>query len=154
MVDRVSRKISRWTAIGLAVTAVLMILLFALSRGGLRRSWHKDPPSEDIVCLMEQDQYPLGTESITIQVENRGDYRGELNRPYLEVERSGKWYILPKNTQEPEPANLLFVYPGEPQEWEVYLGAYDMAPGKYRAVFDYWSNDGYFAFTFEIVEAE
>lgn len=149
-----SRKISRWTAIGLAVTAVLMILLFALSRDGLRRSWHKDPPSEDIVCLMEQDQYLLGTESITIQVENRGDYRGELNRPYLEVERSGKWYILPKNTQEPEPANLLFVHPGEPQEWDIYLASYVLTPGEYRAVFDYCLNDGYFAFPFEIVEAE
>lgn len=149
-----SRKTSRWTAIGLAAAAVLMLLPFAASRSRFPRSRHKNPPSEDIVCLTEQSQYPAGTERITIQVENRGDYRGEINRPYLEVKQSNQWYVLPKNTREPEPANLLFVNPGEPQEWEVYLGVYHLIPGEYRAVFDDRLNDGYFAFPFEIVEAE
>lgn len=147
-----SKKISKWTAAGLAAAAVLMLLPFAASHSRLQSSWHKDPPSEDIVCLTEQDQYPMGTGSITIQVENRGDYRGELNSPYLEVKRSNQWCVLPKNTQEPGPANLLFVHPGEQQEWDIYLAPYDLTPGEYRAVFDYRLHDGYFAFPFEILK--
>lgn len=147
-----SRKINNWAVIGLAAAAVLVFLLLVNSRNRFSRSPHSDPPSKDIVCLTEQQQYPAGIRSINIQVENRGDYRGEINKPYLEVKNSDGWYILPKSTQEPETANLLSVYPGEPQEWEVYLVVYNLTPGEYRAVFDYCLNDGYFAFPFEIVE--
>lgn len=59
-------------------------------------------------------------------------------------------YPAPKRSG-PETANLLSVHPGEPQTWHIYLTGYDLTLGEYRAVFDYWSGDGYFAFPFEII---
>lgn len=140
-----------WTAITFVLAAILAFLVFVAGRSRLPHSGHKEPPSGDIVCLTEQNQYPAGTKEIAIQVENRGGYLGELNKPYLEVKRSNRWYILPQNVQEPETANLLSVHPGEPQTWHIYLTGYDLTLGEYRAVFDYWSGDGYFAFPFEII---
>jgi hypothetical protein len=147
----VNRSIHKQAGIGLAAAA-LALLLLVNGCSGLSRSPHSGPPSEDIACLTEQHQYPEGTRSITIQVVEQGDFRGELDKPYLEVERSGQWYVLPKQSSENEPANLLFV--SGRTEWEIGLAAYDLGPGQYRAVFDYWGGDGYFAFPFEVVEAE
>ena len=131
-----NRSIHKRAGIGLAAAA-LALLLLVNGCSGLSRSPH---------------QYPEGTRSITIKVVEQGDFRGELDKPYLEVERSGQWYVLPKQPSENEPANLLFV--SGRTEWEIGLAAYDLGPGQYRAVFDYWGGDGYFAFPFEIVEAE
>lgn len=133
------------------VVALVCIFLFADNT----RSHHKNEPCDEIITLTQQTQYPIGTEKIVVCVTNSGGYDGEINKPYLEVERDGKWYVVKKPLQESETSNLLYVSPGETKEFEVFLTAYDSAlsPGRYRAVFDFHGSDKYYAFQFELVEA-
>lgn len=114
-------------------------------------SIHRDPPADQITALTQQTQYPVGTENIVIRVTNQGDYSGEIQKPYLETERDGIWYIV-KRPASNETLNLLGVSPGGTAEWEIPLSSYGLAPGRYRAVFDFVQEDGYFAFQFDIVD--
>ena len=112
-------------------------------------------PSDDIITLTQEIQYPMTTEKIVVSVMNCGEYSGEINKPQLEVERDGKWHTVKKGIQEGETANLLYVLPGETKEFEIFLTPYgqDLSPGRYRAVFAFCESDEYYAYQFDLVEA-
>ena len=118
-------------------------------------SYHTTEPSDEIITLTQQTQYPIGTDKIVVCVTNCGTYDGEINKPYLEVKRDGVWYIVKKPLQESETANLLYVLPGETKEFEIFLADYEpeLAPGRYRAVFDFYGSEKYYAYQFDLVEA-
>lgn len=140
-----------WPVCALLCAAALAWVIYAATG---TPSVHKEPPTDEITALTQQTQYPVGTETISIRVTNRGTYAGELQKPYLEMERDGAWYIVKRPSPANETSNLLGVSPGGTAEWEIPLSAYGPAltPGKYRAVFDFVLDRGYFAFQFDIVD--
>ena len=116
---------------------------------------HKDPPSADVVCVADAKVYSLGeTENIRITVTNHGDYTGEMDKPYLEVQERGQWYVVKKCAGQGEPANLLTISAGATQEYDIPLTLYsgELKPGKYRAVFVFAWIEDYFAYEFELTE--
>lgn len=119
-----------------------------------QRSHHRGEPSADIIPLTEETQYPITTERIVFSATNCGDYDGEINKPHLEVQQDGKWYIVKKQQQENETSNLLYVMPGETKEFEIILTTYgqELVPGRYRAVFAFCESDEYLAYQFDLVE--
>lgn len=119
------------------------------------RSPYTSEPSDDIITLTQEIQYPMTTEKIVVSVMNCGEYSGEINKPQLEVERDGKWHTVKKGIQEGETATLLYVLPGETKEFEIVLAPYgqDLIPGRYRAVFAFCESDEYYAYQFDLVEA-
>ena len=126
------------------------LLLWLHHRAGL--SPYTGQPSGQFLCTADADRYPLDTEQITLRVSNVGDYEGELDKPCLEVQKSGAWYSVPPSDQTGETANLLYVSPGTSASFDLSLTPYraDLTPGQYRAVFGLHGSREFFSWEFRL----
>ena len=148
----------RTTQWGLGVMSVVLaaILLYAVFlSGGDRLSRHEEPPDEGFVVVEGPISCPLGTAGFVVSVRNEGDYAGEINHPYLEVLRDGKWYRLEHMVPEERTLELLALGPGGTKEFGIPLTTTRKAlePGSYRAVFEFVLYEGYFAVPFALTAA-